>query len=172
MLLATTGLRRAELARLTPADVRRVDSSSLSLSVTTKGGRQLMVAVPAGVDAVLEQWADTVRAERGASASLWSRDGVPFSDGQIGCIVSAAGAQAGLPKGLSTPHALRRTFATLSALSGVDLRELQSALGHSHATTTEHYVRSALPAARAPGEAVLRALEGEQPAKGEQSGTT
>ena len=159
-ILATTGLRRAELARLTPANVQRIDSGALALSVTAKGGRQLVVAVPSGVDAVLEQWAETVRLALGPTANLWSGDGRPINDSLIGAILRRAASRAGL-EGLATPHALRRTFATLSALAGVDLRELQSALGHAHATTTEHYVRSAVPAARAPGEAVARAIEAQ-----------
>lgn len=159
LVLATTGLRRAEVARLTPANLQRIDFGALVISVATKGGKQITVSVPSGIDSILEQWAESVRAARGTAASLWSRDRKPLGDGRIAEVVRLRAARAGLPEGLATPHALRRTFATLASLSGVELRELQAALGHAQVSTTETYVRAALPASVAPGEAVARSLE-------------
>lgn len=156
LLLATTGLRRAELARLTPANVQRIDFGALVIAVSTKGGKSIVASVPSGVDAILEQWVDAARAEHGQDAGLWLRDGKQISDGQIGAIVRRAAMRAGLE---ATPHALRRTFATLASLSGVELRELQAALGHAQSSTTELYVRSAVPVSSAAGEAVARSLE-------------
>lgn len=40
-----------------------------------------------------------------------------------------------------TPHALRRTFATLSIRAGMDVFQLQILLGHSSLEMTRHYVR-------------------------------
>jgi integrase/recombinase XerC len=40
-----------------------------------------------------------------------------------------------------TPHALRRTFATLAVDSGIPIRDVQEMLGHAHVTTTELYVQ-------------------------------
>ena len=40
-----------------------------------------------------------------------------------------------------TPHALRRTFATLSLKAGMDVFQLQALLGHSSLEMTRHYVR-------------------------------
>lgn len=162
LLLATTGLRRAELARLTPANVQRIDFGALVVSVATKGGKSIVVSVPSGVDGILEQWCQEVREAHGPTAGLWLRNGKQISDGQISDIVSGAAKAAGLE---ATPHALRRTFATLASLSGVELRELQAALGHAQSSTTELYVRAAVPVASAAGEAVARSLETQSAAK-------
>ena len=39
-----------------------------------------------------------------------------------------------------TPHALRRTFATLSRRSGMDLLELQALMGHASLEMTKRYI--------------------------------
>ena len=39
-----------------------------------------------------------------------------------------------------TPHALRRTFATLSLRAGMDIFQLQALMGHSSLEMTRHYV--------------------------------
>jgi site-specific recombinase XerD len=47
------------------------------------------------------------------------------------------------------PHALRHTFATeLYFLDGAELADLQRALGHAHAATTDHYIHDKIPSPR------------------------
>jgi len=40
-----------------------------------------------------------------------------------------------------SPHALRRTFATLSLQNGMDIVSLQTLLGHSSLETTRRYIQ-------------------------------
>jgi integrase/recombinase XerD len=41
-----------------------------------------------------------------------------------------------------TPHALRRSFATISVKAGMDLFRLQALMGHSSLEMTKEYVRN------------------------------
>jgi site-specific recombinase XerD len=55
-------------------------------------------------------------------------------------VVSIAGRFSYTRKHVTT-HSLRRTFATLSLRTGMDVLQLQALMGHSSLETTRHYVR-------------------------------
>ena len=57
-------------------------------------------------------------------------------------IVRRAAERAGFPKGAVTPHALRRTLATLLSERGATLKDLQTGLGHNSSNTTERYIKT------------------------------
>jgi site-specific recombinase XerD len=67
-------------------------------------------------------------------------------------VVAEAGVAAGIPKKV-TPHQLRHCFATHMLEAGVDLRVLQSCLGHSRIGTTfryHHVARAVVTATMSP----------------------
>jgi site-specific recombinase XerD len=64
--------------------------------------------------------------------------GAEYSASSIQTIMKAATVKAGIQK-RATMHTLRHTFATHSLENGVDLRYIQSMLGHESSKTTEIY---------------------------------
>ena len=64
------------------------------------------------------------------------------TDSALQRMIAEAARQAGIPKRV-TPHCLRHSFATQMLVNGVDIREVQELLGHSHVETTMIYLHVA-----------------------------
>ena len=72
----------------------------------------------------------------------------PLSARQLGRVVRAAAQAAGINKRVS-PHTLRHSFATHLLEQGVDVRVIQTLLGHAKLDTTALYTRVASTTIRA-----------------------
>jgi len=59
-----------------------------------------------------------------------------------------------------TPHSMRHTYATLGRDAGVDIRDIQRAMGHSKLETTMRYEHSRVDVDNSPTHALARLLEG------------
>ena len=66
--------------------------------------------------------------------------GRPLWPSSLRRIVAIAARDAGLPKGLVSPHILRHTFATELLESGANLEEVRLVLGHASILTTQIYL--------------------------------
>ena len=71
-----------------------------------------------------------------------SLTGTQYSGGGVVQIIQRAAKKAGIKKKVS-PHRLRHSFATHLLEDGVDLRYIQSLLGHGSSKTTEIYTHVA-----------------------------
>jgi integrase/recombinase XerD len=159
LLLVGCGLRRAEVASLRASSFQRLSPGGRwAFRVAVKNGKQLTAGVPQALAGPLEAWL-AERAHLGPNGGLWSLDGSTLSGDAVYEVVARAARAAGL-EDKATPHALRRTFATLASLAGAELRAIQAALGHSRATTTEGYIRDVGVPAAAAGDAFVSVLEG------------
>jgi integrase/recombinase XerD len=160
LTLLGLALRRASVAGARVEHLVRRSDGRLGLHVLAKGGKQANLLLPVWLAAEIESWI----AFSGASGPLFPRlrrvgfnDMRPEMDRPIGAskvwdIVKSAAKRAGIDEKSATPHAIRRSYVTISRTRGVSLDDLQSALMHAQITTTMLYDKSERAMKSAPGD--------------------
>jgi integrase/recombinase XerD len=141
-VLYATGLRRAEVIKLSLGDV---DSSRRVLVVREGKGRKDRV-VPLGARALA--WVNKYAADARPLLVLGTddgtlfltQDGEAFSSDGLSELVSKYVRESGVPKRGSC-HIFRHTMATLMLEGGADIRFVQAMLGHASLDTTMVYIR-------------------------------
>lgn len=139
-LLYATGLRVSELVGL-PANALTGDR--MMLTIRGKGGKERMLPLNEKARACLDRWLETSRPGKDALPSAWLFP----SWGEEGHLtrqkfardLKALGARVGIDEERLSPHVLRHAFATHLLDRGVDLRVLQTLLGHADISTTQIY---------------------------------
>lgn len=137
MLLYSAGLRRTELLKLKPSDI---DSKRMCICVRNAKGnkdRQTLLSQILLLD-LRAYWK-----EYQPKAYLFEGEkGVAYSASSVLAIVKKAAIKAKISRRV-TPHILRHSFATHLLEDGVDIRYIQSLLGHESTKTTEIYTHVA-----------------------------
>jgi len=153
-LMFGTGVRVSELCQLRQS---ALDLHSGSVKIFGKGRRERMIPVchPQILEAIREYMTtfSDVLADR--EALFVNRSGQPISEQTVRILLDKHVKRAELTKKI-TPHTLRHTFATLLLENGLDIRSIQSLLGHSTILTTQLYTQVSWEAQR-------RALEHHHP---------
>jgi len=134
LLLLDTGLRIHEAHALTVED-----ASQEALLIRGKGGKQRVVFLSVEVRLALKRYLKSCpHAPTGDAPLWWGKYGALTLDG-LKTAVRFVGKRAGLKRRLS-PHAFRRTFATWSLRSGIDLEQLRQLMGHSDYSVLRQYL--------------------------------
>jgi integrase/recombinase XerD len=141
MLLYSTGLRRAEAARLKVSDI---DSSLMLIHVHQgKGSRDRELPLTQKVlDVLREYWRAAKikpRVYLFPTRKEPTADEKAISDKTVWNACHEAALRAGLRKRIG-PHTLRHSFATNMLEAGADLRTIQLLLGHRHLKDTAIYL--------------------------------
>jgi len=131
-LLFCTGMRVSELVNIEVSDVNLEEGS---IRVRGKGGKERIVFFDSRTKELLLQY---LEAERPDGYLFPGRNGGHIHYVTVERIVKRLAKAAGLRKKV-TPHVLRHSFATLSLLRGMDVREIQELLGHASLRTTQIY---------------------------------
>lgn len=157
-VLAFLGLRSNELVMLDVSDVRWQTDELMVRHA--KGGKQRLLPLSPVADP-LRGWLE-VRPAIESPVLFVSRQG-RMSNRHLRSLVKGYGRTAGvglrIKQGLH-PHALRHTCATTMLKAKVDLRIIQTVLGHSSPSVTAFYAAVDLTQKREAVEAVQRAMSG------------
>jgi len=126
LLAALTGLRRSELLRLTPADIR---GDALIVDSRSKSARPRVVPMPAE-----------------AAAIALARVPIALTASQVTWRFCLARQAAGLAH--LRFHDMRHAYGTWLAEAGTDGPTIRDVMGHSSLTVTSRYLQSASESAR------------------------
>lgn len=140
-LATATGLRRAELASLDWAQLKRRRRKYFLMGVQTKGRKMRDIVIQDTAMKWLNKWGK-IGGKKGAIFKRIRKDGTildtGISDRAIGQITEKLCKTIGME---IAAHDLRRTYANLLYEANVPVREIQQLLGHSSIKTTEKYLK-------------------------------
>jgi site-specific recombinase XerD len=143
-VLHATGIRRSELAMLDLADL---DQETGGLRIRHgKGGRQRLVYLNQGASAAVAAWLDLRSTNPGPLFFPINHGdrilaGVRLQPQAVQRILAKRARAARITK-RTTPHDIRRTFATSILAAGAPLPVVQQLMGHASVQTTAQYDRS------------------------------
>lgn len=138
-LLFSTGLRVSELCALSK-DTFSLDNAGLRLLINGKGRKERVIHLIASeLIHLLQIYCSEFSKEITEQGFiLFNQRGRPLSAQSVRRIINKYVIQSGASNHV-TPHMFRHTFATSLLESGMDIRYIQSLLGHSSIATTQIY---------------------------------
>ncbi len=137
-LLFITGARVSEISNL---KIENIDLVSGAVSIKGKGNKERFIHICNHETLKILKQYKSLFADKIDNASgffLINRLGHKLSDQSIRQIVKHLSSKAGIQKHI-TPHVFRHSFATLLLEKDVDIKYIQSLLGHSSIMTTQIY---------------------------------
>lgn len=136
LFLVDSGLRRREFCNLNRQDI---DLQTGGVIVRQgKGKKDRLAVIGSTTRRALLRYFAVVPNKAPEAPAFQTRNGTRFTPSGLGSFFLRLSKRAGIHL---TPHALRRTFATLALQGGMDLVSLQTLLGHSDISTTRQYIQ-------------------------------
>ena len=138
-LLFSTGLRVSELCALSK-DSFQLGDSELRLLIYGKGRKERIIQITTAelLHLLKIYYSEFSREIEGQESILFNRRGRPISPQSVRRIINRYLKQIDVNSHI-TPHMFRHTFATSLLEAGMDIRYIQSLLGHSSISTTQIY---------------------------------
>ncbi len=135
-LLFATGARVSEIASLKTGDI---DIDNGSIKILGKGKKERILCIGnKSVLLALRKYNALKNPTQSGKAFFINRRGLSYSTQSIRFLLKHLTANV-LPEKRVTPHMFRHSFATLLLEEGVDIKYIQSFLGHSSIVTTQIY---------------------------------
>lgn len=151
------GLRREEIASLTPAHVQSLEDRPVIVDLVGKGKRVRTVPIARWVKFAIDAYLVALGTAPKPNEPLF----VPLRRGnhpQPGGMTAQAiwnllqEHAAAADVGTVAPHDLRRTYAKLARKAGAELEQIQITLGHANIATTQRYLGTDLDLDNAPSD--------------------
>ena len=138
-LLFSTGLRVSELCALSK-DGFQLSDRELRLLINGKGRKERIIQITTAelIDLLKIYYREFSKEIKSQKIILFNRRGRPISPQSVRRIINKYLKQLGVNSHI-TPHMFRHTFATSLLEAGMDIRYIQSLLGHSSISTTQIY---------------------------------
>lgn len=138
-LLFATGVRVSELCNLPYSSV---DCDEGIVRIYGKGAKERMMYIEnRNVLKILKEYKQYYEKQIVACGYFFvNQNGCRLSEQSVRLMINKYASLSGIPNHI-TPHMLRHTFATLLLEEDVDIRCIQSFLGHSSIKTTEIYTK-------------------------------
>ena len=138
-LLFSTGLRVSELCKLTP-ETFQLGEESLRLLINGKGQKERIIQITTPeLLSIAKKYCDSYSIIIQSTGSIFlNRQGKQLSPQSVRRIINKY-LQRIHSNCHVTPHMFRHTFATSLLEAGMDIRYIQSLLGHSSISTTQIY---------------------------------
>lgn len=137
-LLFSTGARVSEIAGLTKNNIN-LDSGCVTIRGKGDKERVIQICNRESIDLIKHYYKLYKQLiEKAGNYFLINRLGHRLSDQSIRTIVKRLAGDAGITRHI-TPHVFRHSFATLLLEKDVDIKYIQSLLGHSSIMTTQIY---------------------------------
>ncbi|MFW5498402.1 MULTISPECIES: tyrosine-type recombinase/integrase [unclassified Maridesulfovibrio] len=145
-LLFATGIRVSELCSISPSEI---DLKNNKLIINGKGNKQRLIPLCENNSLkILKEYSLLYQYALHDSTSFFlNRDLKPLSDQSVRRIIKKYSEIAGVTENI-TPHMFRHTIATMLLENGVDIRNIQTLLGHSSLSVTEIYTHVSLSSQR------------------------
>lgn len=135
-LLFATGIRVSELCNL---KIRDVNVAQGIIHIIGKGNKERIIYVcQQETISALFHWQQKRNTTKDCDPFFINRLGKPLSPQSVRHMIHRLTRQTGLKKHI-TPHTFRHTLATMLLEEDVDIRYIQSILGHSSIATTQLY---------------------------------
>ena len=143
LTLSFTGIRRAEVARVAIDDFEKLDGSGGVLRVRAKGAKFGSVEIVAPLAREMIAWAKEQGITTGALFRRSAKAKNAVGTGTVRNAVKRQATRAGFGEDHErfTPHAFRRSVATIARSRGVPTEVIQRGLLHSKKETTERYMK-------------------------------
>lgn len=138
-LLFSTGLRVSELCALSK-DTFQLSDNGLRPLINGKGRKERIIQITTSelLHLLKTYYSEFSKEIETQEAILFNRRGHPLSPQSVRRIINKYLKQLGINNHI-TPHMFRHTFATSLLEAGMDIRYIQSLLGHSSISTTQIY---------------------------------
>lgn len=133
-MLASTGMRVGEMARLKRSDVNLAERECVVLG---KGDKQRTVYFDARAKIHLQKYLQTRNDSSEFLFLSMNKSNNPLGIGGIEHLIKRLGTQTGIKK--AHPHKFRRTLATGAIDKGMPIEQVQQLLGHKRIDTTLMY---------------------------------
>jgi len=143
-ILYASGLRVSELVSLKKSSIQSTNNDGdrvFYLKITGKGNKERIVPLNRTALNSIEDHMDSMNKSESSSEYLFPSGGKTkhISRQRLGQILKELAINAGINPDKISPHIIRHTFASHLLNRGMDLRTLQTVLGHEDISTTQIY---------------------------------